>query len=602
MADVNIMINGRAMTVPAGITLLEAARRSGIDIPTLCNHPALEATGGCRICAVEVEGLRSLQTACTYPASEGMVVRTESPRVHSARKLVIDMLFSERNHFCMYCEASGNCELQSAGYRLGVDHWVFPTYTQRFPLDATHRYLFMDHNRCILCTRCVRGCGDRVANHTLGLRERGVNSMIHADSAIPWGESSCISCGTCLQLCPTGAISEKRCAFMGREENMNRTRSTCDRCSVGCSIEILTRGRNIVRIRGDWEGPVNGGLLCKLGRFEPLNETRRRVTEPLLRKGGRPEPVGWEEALQALTDRIDGVAAGEIGVRATTFGTNEAFYLLDFLFRRELKADRIGLLRRPTIKPFSKEGTLADIEGGDLILVAGADPVNDQPVASYFIKRTLDRGKRVVLVDDAAENGTGPFAYMRFGTAEVGKAVEIAGRVEHPVVVYGSRLSEKTAEALKASAGRAVFVPLEPGGNTRGAEAFGLGGGFAPEGVKLLYVMLGEEEWSEREMLDRIDPKAFVAVQASFTSALTERADLVLPAAVWYERSGTLTNTEGRILPLTAALEPGGAKADWEILRLLAIRLGRKPGASLEEISSSASRIINERRNGHGQS
>ena len=604
MADVNITINGQALSVPAGITILKAARQAGIDIPTLCDHAALTPVGGCRMCVVEVEGVRNLQTACTYPVSEGMVVLTESPRIFSARKLVIDMLFSERNHFCMYCESSGDCELQSMGYRFDVDHWAFPTYTKSFPLDATHPYLFMDHNRCILCGRCVRGCSDRVANHTLGLRERGTASMIHADANLRWGDSSCISCGTCLQVCPTGAISEKRCAYMGHDKDMGHVKSTCDRCSVGCGIEIVTRGGNAIRIRGDWDGEVNKGLLCKMGRFEPFSETRQRIAEPMLRRGGRLEPISWKDAAQTLAKRISSADARDIGVLASSAITNEALYLMGRLFRGEMQASKVGLLNNIAMKPFgSREGSLADIEGGDLIVVVGVDPVNDLPVASYFVKRAFDRGTRVILVDDAADNGMAPFAYLNLGMAEIEQAVEIAARAEHPVVVYGSRLAGKAAEALKKMGDQALYIALESGANARGAEAFGFKGGFDPTGVKFLYVALGEQPWLDKELLGKIDRKAFVAVQAGFASPLTDRADLVLPAAIWSERSGTLTNTEGRILPLGRAVAPAGeAKADWEILSLVADKLGKKLGASLDELSSAATLTINERRNRHGKS
>jgi formate dehydrogenase major subunit len=607
MAIVNITINGQSIGVPAGITILKAARQAGIDIPTLCDHPALASVGACRMCLVEVEGQRNLQTACTYPVSDGMIIQTESPRVMSARKLVLDMLFSERNHFCMYCEASGSCELQSMGYRFGVDHWVYPTYTKPFPLDATHDYLLMEHNRCILCGRCIRACSDLVANHTLGLRERGTYSMIHADANLRWGESSCIACGTCLQVCPTGAISEKRCAFMGRDGETNRVKSTCDRCSVGCGIEIVTRGGNVVRIGGDWDGVVNGGLLCERGRFEPLNESRRRITEPMLRRKGRLEPAGWKEALQALAKRIakcsGDAAAREIGVLASSYATNEALFLLDSLFRRELQAANVGLLNKVAAKPFGKrEGSLADIAGGDLILAAGADPVSDQPVSSYFVKRAFDRGTRVIVVDDAPGNGLAPFAFMNLGMGDIDQAVAVAQRAEHPIVIYGPRVSGETVEALKKLNDRATYIALEPGVNTRGSEVFGFNSGFDPSGVKFLYVALGEQEWTDQDLLGKIDRKAFIAVQASFLSPLTERADIVLPAAIWSERSGSLTNTEGRILQLSRAVEPAGeAKPDWEILCLLADSLGKKLGSSLEEVSSSAALAINERRNRHGK-
>lgn len=207
MTMVTISMNGQEVSAPSGSTILQAAKLAGIDIPTLCHHQALVPVGACRICLVEVAGQRSLQTACTFPINSGMQVQTESPRVVSARKLVLDLLFSERNHYCMYCEMSGDCELQNLGYRYGIDHWVYPAYTKPFPVDATHKYILMEHNRCVLCWRCMRACGELVANHTLGLRQRGAETMIHADMNLPFGESSCVSCGTCRQVCPTGASS-----------------------------------------------------------------------------------------------------------------------------------------------------------------------------------------------------------------------------------------------------------------------------------------------------------------------------------------------------------------------------------------------------------
>src|SRR5512136_2540980 len=197
MESVNFTINGQKVSAPAGSTILRAASQVGIDIPTLCNHPALLPVGICRMCLVEVKGMPAFQPACTFLAAEGMEAQTETPPLVEARKFVLDMLFSERNHFCMYCEMSGDCELQSLGYRYGIDHWTYPTYTKRFPIDSSHKQLLLEHNRCVLCWRCVRSCGELTANHTLDLRKRGIDSMIDADANVPFGESSCISCGGC---------------------------------------------------------------------------------------------------------------------------------------------------------------------------------------------------------------------------------------------------------------------------------------------------------------------------------------------------------------------------------------------------------------------
>ncbi|MBC7263015.1 MAG: molybdopterin-dependent oxidoreductase [Chloroflexi bacterium] len=592
MAMVNITINGQKVSAPAGSTVLEAAQGAGIDIPTLCHHPALAPIGACRMCLVEIKGQRTLQTACTFPVTEGMEVQTESPQVVQARKFVLDLLFSERNHYCMYCEMSGDCELQSLGYRYGVDHWVYPTYTKRFPVDATRAYFLMDHNRCILCRRCVRACSELVANHTLGVRQRGAESMIHADMNVPFGQSSCVSCGTCLQVCPTGALVDKRSAFMGRDVETEHIKSVCSQCSIGCGMEIVTRGGNVLRIEGDWDAPVNAGLLCQAGRFNPLYDERQRVTKPLLRQNGKLKETDWDTALEALAEQIRSTKGKNLGVLTTTNATNEALYLLGKLFREELRVTNIGLLNGVATKLSEKSGgSLADVTTSDIILVVSADPAKDQPVASFLVKRAVDKGARLIIVD-SKDNGLAPFASMHLKMDEVNKAVELAERAVHPVVLYGPAITDKTIKALGKLGEKAVFIALEPGVNTYAAAAFGLSNGFDPSSAETVFVLVGEQDWDGKDMLKQFGPNAFVVVQTSYESPLTKKADVVLPMAIWSEREGTLTNIEGRVQQVNKAVEPKGeAKPDWEILSLLAGKLGKSFG-TLDEISARAAREL----------
>ena len=593
MKIVDITINDQKVSAPSGSTILQAAKQAGIDIPTLCDHPALVPIGACRICVVEVEGQRTLITACTFPINEGMVVQTESPKVIKARKFILDMLFSQRNHYCPFCEMSGDCELQNLGYRYGIDHWIYPTYTTPFPVDATRAYFFMDHNRCVLCGRCERACSDLVANHTLGLRNRGTKTMIHADANIPFGESTCISCGTCLQACPTGALCDKRSAYMGRDIQTEHIKTTCNQCSIGCGMEIVTRGGNVLRIEGDWDATVNAGLLCKNGRFDPLYDERKRVTGPMIRKSGKLQPASWDEALQAVTERIGSANSKEIGVLTSSNPTNEALYLLSKLFCQELKTTNVGLLNPVAPKLFEKsQGSLADIAKSDVILVVGADPVKDQPVASFLIKRAVDKGARLIVVD-GEDNGLTAFAHMSLGMVDIGKAIEIAERAQQPIVLYGAGSTEQTTSALKKLEGKAAFVALELGVNTRAAVSFGFNNGFTPSAAKVLYTVIGEQDWNGKDVFTKVDNATFVVAQASFLSPLTNRADVVLPTAIWSERAGSLTNTEGRVQKVNKAVEPKGeAKADWEIISLLAGKLGKKLGASLDEVSTLAAQEL----------
>ncbi len=602
MAVVHLTINDRKVVAPAGSTVLKAAQGAGIDIPTLCNHPALSATGACRICVVEVEGQRALQTSCTFPVIEGMVIRTESPRVVAARKLVLDMLFSERNHFCMYCEASGACELQALGYRYGIDHWVYPTYRQPYLVDASHPQLLMEQNRCILCGRCVRACGDLVANHTLGLRGRGTETRVHPDSSLPWGASSCISCGTCMQVCPTGALSEKRSAYMGQGVLTETVQSTCSRCSIGCGISVVTRGGRIVCIKGDWEAAVNGGLLCRVGRFDPLTEKRARITTPLIRRKNHLESVTWETAIQTLAKRIEAATPDELGALATSHATNEALFLLETILRKKGRATRIGLLEKTVSLPFKEQtGCLEDLARADLILLVGADPVNDQPVSSFLIKRAVDQGIRLLVVGDR-NNALAAVAYQVLAPKDLPQAVGMAERAEYPVVVYGAQLDAPSLAALKPLHGKGVFIPLQPGVNTAAAEALGFKSDLDQSGLRFLFILQGEAPWTEDHRLKGVGGKTFTVVQTCFDSPLIERADMVLPAATWWETSGSLTNTEGALRPLHKVVEPlGEAKTDWEILTMLGHQLGYKLETTPEALWASAGKAIAERRTRHGK-
>ena len=212
---ITLTIDGIQVEVPEGTTVLEAAEAAGVKIPRLCYHPSLIPYGGCRLCMVEVEGARILQPSCTLPVNNNMVVHTNTPKTQEARKFVLAMLFSERNHFCMYCqETDGDCELQAAAYEQGLTHWPLTPDYKPYEVDASHPYIFQENNRCILCRRCVRVCGEKVGNFTLGFEDRGASSILVADYGVPFGESSCVSCGSCVQICPTGALMDRRSAYL----------------------------------------------------------------------------------------------------------------------------------------------------------------------------------------------------------------------------------------------------------------------------------------------------------------------------------------------------------------------------------------------------
>ncbi|MFZ5433584.1 MAG: bidirectional hydrogenase complex protein HoxU [Calditrichota bacterium] len=207
---ITLTIDDKPVAGRADETILEVATQNGIFIPTLCHLDELTPVGACRLCMVEIQGMNKLLPACVTLIQEGMMVRTQSERLLHYRRLILELLFSERNHVCSVCVVNGYCELQQLAAKLGVDHVHFPYRHPQLRVDATHDRFVSDNNRCILCGRCVRVCGEIEGAHTLDIMGRGVDSRVISDLDQPWGESeSCTRCGKCVQVCPTGAITEK---------------------------------------------------------------------------------------------------------------------------------------------------------------------------------------------------------------------------------------------------------------------------------------------------------------------------------------------------------------------------------------------------------
>ncbi len=244
-----------------------------------------------------------------------------------------------------------------------MTHWPLQPGWKSFPVDASHPYIILEHNRCILCRRCVRACGELVGNFTLGVEERGANSMLVADLGVPLGESTCISCGSCVQVCPTGALIDRWSAYRGHEEESSSQKTICTNCSVGCGIEVFTRYNNIVKIYGDWDSSVNKGVICDQGRFIPMTEKCDKVVTPIVKQDGKQKAATWEVALKTVADnwKKNEVAALVSGrLPAETLSMVKELVGSDWVSSIEQSGSAAFQVAAENKKAF--EGKLADLE------------------------------------------------------------------------------------------------------------------------------------------------------------------------------------------------------------------------------------------------
>ncbi len=322
MVSVNLTINGNKIQAQAGQTVLQAARQAGIEIPVLCDHPALPPEGACRICLVEIERQRNLQPACTFPATEGLVIQTHSPRVMEARKFALELLISDHPLDCMTCDATGTCLLQELAYEYGIKGDRYHGIRHQYAVEDPNPFIQVDRNKCILCRRCVRACREINGVEAISVFYRGFDAYISFGADTQMADSPCEFCGSCVAVCPTGALWPKISIGKGRPWQTRRVKTTCSYCGVGCQIELvigqargpegqahgLARTDRIIGVESAWDGPVNHGWTCVKGRFgwdyvhHPDRLTRPRVRRYLLEGGEKPF-----EALQLISQTSEGL-------------------------------------------------------------------------------------------------------------------------------------------------------------------------------------------------------------------------------------------------------------------------------------------------------
>ena len=419
-ADARVTIDGREITVPAGTSVLRAAKEAGIDIPKLCATDSLKAFGSCRLCLVEVEGARGTPASCTTPCADGMVVSTQSEQVVEVRRGVMELYLSDHPTSCAGC-ARGNCEMQDLAHQVGVDtvrYGLGGVSHLAEPADTTNPYFAYEPSACIVCSRCVRACGEIQGTFALTVQGRGFDSRI-TPGGTDFLSSECVSCGACVQACPTDALTEKSVIDLGMPSRSVLT--TCAYCGVGCSFKAEVTGSGsesrVVRMMPWKDGGANEGHSCVKGRFAYGYASHRdRQLHPMVRDtiGEEWRVVSWDEAIRRVAEGFRSLqgrfGAGAIGAISSSRCTNEEVYVVQKMVRAAFGNNNVDTCARVCHSPTgfglgqafgTSAGTqdFASVDDCDVILLVGANPTDAHPVFASRMKRRLREGARIIVAD-----------------------------------------------------------------------------------------------------------------------------------------------------------------------------------------------------------
>src|ERR1700691_4735636 len=403
MADVNITVDGKKVTAPAGTLLIEACKSAGIEVPSFCYYPNLSLQGACRMCLVKVEKMPKLQTACTTVIGEGMIVSTDTPEIHQARKSMVEMLLGNHPLDCPVCDAGGECELQDMTFSYGAAESKYIDAKNHKEEQQWSPVVFFDRPRCILCYRCVRVCGEGMDVWALGVQNRGVSSIIAPNQN---DHLECEECGMCIDICPVGALTSGAYRYKTRPWEMNHVGTTCTHCADGCKTTLGVRrsdtGMEIVRGDNRDKSGINGDFLCIKGRYAfDFAHHEDRLTEPLIRKNGRLTPSTWEEAFELIGKRFkeicDQVGGQAIGVFGSNRTTNEENYLLQKFARVVLSTNNIDHHRTADFPALAAAlagkpeatASMRDVFNAPAILLIGNDPTEQHPLLAWQIRNNV---------------------------------------------------------------------------------------------------------------------------------------------------------------------------------------------------------------------
>jgi NADH-quinone oxidoreductase subunit G len=594
--QVEFELNGRRVTAPAGTMLVDAAYAHGVEVPIFCYEPRLgPPVGACRMCLVEVEGMRGLQTACSTPVQPDMVVRTQSELARDGQDGVLEFLLQNHPLDCPVCDKGGECPLQDRTFRFGPARTRFIEPKRHFPkpLDLSS-VIALDRERCISCWRCVRFSQDVAEDKALIMEDRGAGSEIATFTGDSYeGRFT----GNVIDLCPVGALTSIPYRFVARPWDIQNAPSVCGHDATGANVELTSREGRVARVTGrpDPNYAVEEGWISDLSRFAFTgNDAPDRLREPLIRDGDRVRPTALDAAVDAAALVLG--RAERVGILVGPSATVEEGFLAQELAGGALAGavvQRLGIpgdgLEALRSMPSAQ---LGDIDGAGLVVLVGGDPANQQPIVELRLRKARRRGTAIVTVGPRPHALEGLGTSVRSAPGALRAAIEELElpEAEGVVVLWDEADLAAEPDAAGALARRVASLgadQIELGADVNGAglRALGLGAGEVLAAARrgeidcLLTIHAdpldgpGGAEWGWA--LGRVRTRVALA---SYASSLTDTATVVLPAATHYEIEGVLVSMNGRAQRLRpGATPPDGAAPGWELLIALAHRLGAPP-------------------------
>ena len=648
MADVTFTVDGKRVTAPAGTLLIEACRKVGIEIPAFCYYPGLSLQAACRMCLVRIEKMPKLQTACTTPVGEGMVISTETDEIKQARKSMLELVLANHPLDCPVCDAGGECELQDMTFKYGAGGSQFVEIKNHRDEQQWSPVVFFDRPRCILCYRCVRVCNEGMDVMALGIQQRNSGSVIAPNDQ---NQLDCEQCGMCIDICPVGALTSDTYRYKTRPWELTHVGTICTHCGDGCKTTLGVRrsedGMQIVRGDNRDKSGLNGEFLCVKGRYAfDFANSAERLTQPLVRQpNGEFAPVSWEDAINLVAQRFRAVrderGGSSIGVIGSTRITNEEAYLLQKVARGAFGSNNIDHHRTTDYVAFSRAlagqkgrfAGVADTATAPAIFILGNDPTEQHPLLAWNLRTNVRHNRANIYLANHREiklqrqaksfvqiPGDGYADFARFlgstetsGFSDDAVALRDALRSElNLLIVFGSELRGPAIEALVKfglSLPDTKFICLGDYVNSRGAADMGLYPDLLPGYQPIQASAAIRAEYGKRfpeqpgldlpQMLEAaarnelaalyivgddpverlgVAPEAlqntFLVVQDMFLTATAKLADVVLPTASLYEKSGTVTNTYGDLQLVKKAADRAGVRTDLELIVRIADTMG----------------------------